>query len=328
MPAEARTVAGLGEAGLLELVLPRLRVGEALLGPGDDAALVAAPDGRFVITADTLVEDQDFRLRWPSGYESTGFDVGWKSAAQNLSDVNAMGAEASAAVVSLTLPPRTPVDWVLGFADGFAAACVGLGATRCSVAGGDLGTGREISVTTTVTGDLAGRRPVLRSGARPGDVLVVTGSPGRAAAGLSLLESAVPAAGWNDDEAGLAASQLRPAPPLALGPAAAVAGATAMMDLSDGIARDAPRLARASGVDLVLDADVLGDLGAGLRGLAARHGRDVLDWVVGGGEDFGLLACFPPGAVADGFTVIGRAAEGRGTVRGIPGAHRGWDHFE
>ncbi|MFD1214159.1 thiamine-monophosphate kinase, partial [Arthrobacter sp. GCM10027362] len=151
--AEKLTVAELDEKGLLQRIFPRL--GAALpaavpVGPGDDAAVVAAPDGRTVISIDTLVQDHDFRLLWPGGYRTTGFDVGWKCAAQNLSDINAMGAEATSLVVSLTLPGSTEVAWVEDLADGLRAALEQLGAPRCAVVGGDLGKGPALVVTAAV----------------------------------------------------------------------------------------------------------------------------------------------------------------------------------
>ena len=176
----AATVGDLSEAELLERVLPLLvRPADrhVLLGPGDDCAVVAAPDGRFVVTTDTQVQDQDFRLSWPSGVVTTGFDTGVKCAAQNLADVAAMGAVPTAVVVSLTLPPETPVSWPEDFARGLTAGFAAMGADRCSVVGGDLGAGRELSVTATVTGDLEGREPVRRSGAGAGGVLALAEQP-------------------------------------------------------------------------------------------------------------------------------------------------------
>ncbi len=169
MPEEPLTVQHLSESELLARIFPRLHHSPGvLLGPGDDAALIAAPDGRALISIDTQTQDQDFRLEWRNGYRTTGFDVGWKAAAQNLSDINAMGGSATSLVVSLTMPPETPVEWVEAFADGLTAAIVGLGASDCSVAGGDLGRGRELAVTVAVVGTLAGVAPVLRSGAKAG----------------------------------------------------------------------------------------------------------------------------------------------------------------
>nr|WP_229229367.1 AIR synthase related protein [Corynebacterium cyclohexanicum] len=141
-PRLAPRVGELSEGELLERIFPRLAVlGSPILGPGDDAAVIAAPDGRVVVSTDTQTEGQDFRLVWPNGYRSTGADVGWKAAAQNLSDINAMGAVATSMVVSLTLPPETGADWVEGLADGLVEAIRALGADGCTVAGGDLGRG-------------------------------------------------------------------------------------------------------------------------------------------------------------------------------------------
>ena len=117
---------------------------------------MAAPDGRTVLSIDTQVADQDFRLEWNNGYRTTGYDVGWKAAAQNLSDINAMGARATSLVVSLTMPPETRVAWVEDFADGLSAGIRELGAPDCAVAGGDLGRGRELAVSVAILGTLDG----------------------------------------------------------------------------------------------------------------------------------------------------------------------------
>ncbi|MHA7281944.1 thiamine-phosphate kinase [Arthrobacter sp. TMS2-4] len=327
--AGSSLVADLSEAELLARIFPRLPVPEGvLLGPGDDAALLAAPDGRTVLSIDTLVEDHDFRLLRPNGHRTTGFDVGWKCAAQNLSDINAMGGRATSLVVSLTLPPATPVAWVEELADGLTAAIRDLGAVGCGVVGGDLGAGGQLVVTAAVTGVLDGREPVLRSGAKPGHTVAVAGTLGRAAAGLALLEDS-----RSVEEVGLEeliAAQLRPRPPLAAGPAAAVAGASAMLDISDGLLRDAGRIATASGVGLDLDPDVLRRYAVPLQEAAALLGADALEWVLGGGEDHGLLATFPRGALLPaGFTAVGSVVAGKPlvTLASQAAALRGWDHF-
>ena len=332
-PHYPQSVAELSERELLARIFPRLGGPRMLLGPGDDAALLRAPDGRTAISIDTLVQDQDFRLRWPGGYRTTGYDVGWKCAAQNLSDVNAMGAVATSLVVSLTLPAHTPVSWVEGLADGLSAALRALGAEDCAVAGGDLGRGGQLVVTAAVTGDLQGRKPVLRSGARPGDVLAVCGALGEAAAGLALLESSLDYARLEGRERALTAAQSRPCPPLAAGPVAAAAGAHAMMDISDGLVRDAGRLCSASGVRVDLDPEVLRAEAELLAGTAGKLGADPLSWVLGGGEDHGLLAAFAPDTVLPrGFRRVGTVlARGDGanpvSVGGAAPAAAGWDHF-
>ncbi|GAA3297000.1 thiamine-phosphate kinase [Arthrobacter citreus] len=274
MPTNAPTVADLDEKGLLARIFPRLGTANVLLGPGDDAAVISSPDGRTAISIDTLVQDADFRLTWPSGYRTSGFDVGWKCAAQNLSDINAMGAVATSLVVSLTLPGTTPVAWVEDLADGLAGAISALQAVGCSVVGGDLGRGREIVVTAAVTGDLQGRAPVLRSGARPGDILAVAGELGLAAGGLAALESNTAYTDMDEALRALVAAQCRPRPPLRQGPRAAAAGATAMLDISDGLVRDAGRIARASDVGIDLDPAVLAPRAARLHKEAAKVGAD------------------------------------------------------
>ncbi|NUP75813.1 MAG: thiamine-phosphate kinase, partial [Sinomonas sp.] len=273
------------------------------------------------------------RLVWPNGYHHTGRDVGWKAAAQNLSDVNAMGAVATGIVVSLTLPRETPVEWVEELADGLAEAVRELGASRCALAGGDLGRGSELSITATVLGSLEGRAPVLRSGARAGDVLAVAGSLGPAAAGLALLEEGPAYGSLDANLRALIGMQCRPVPPLGAGPEAARSGASALMDLSDGLLRDAHRFAAASGVSLDLDPTALEAPAALLRPAAELVGADPLEWVLGGGEDHGLLAAFPAGTqLPQGFTAIGSVLPAVGgrpgvSVGGHPAATRGWDHF-
>ncbi|MDQ0678008.1 thiamine-monophosphate kinase [Arthrobacter pascens] len=335
MPDEQLTVAELSESGLLARIFPRLdhRPG-ILLGPGDDAAIVSAPDGRTVISIDTQVQDQDFRLEWTNGYRTTGYDVGWKAAAQNLSDINAMGATATSMVVSLTLPPETPVSWVEDLADGLTAGIRELGAVDCSVAGGDLGRGREISVTVAVLGTLSGGRAVLRSGARPGDVLALAGTVGRAAAGLALLESEADVHSLKPEQRVLLDVQCRPQPPLSAGPLARAAGATAMLDISDGLIRDGARLAHASRAVLDLDPRELKHLAESLAPASDLLGMDPLAWVLGGGEDHSLLATFPPGIqLPAGFTAIG-SVQALGTnespgvkIAGQAAGTGGWDHF-
>lgn len=336
---ETLTVAALSESELLARIFPRLDMGgthasATLLGPGDDAALVSAPDGRTLVSIDTQVQDQDFRLQWANGYRTTGFDVGWKAAAQNLSDINAMGGRATSLVVSLTLPPGTPVSWIEDLADGLTAGIRELGAADCSVAGGDLGRGKEISVTVAVLGTLDAGRAVLRSGALAGNVLALAGTVGRAAAGLALLEAETPVQSLAAAQRALVETQCRPRPPLSAGPLARKAGATAMLDISDGLVRDAGRLAAASGVVLDLDPLELKRYAEVLSPASDILALDPMQWVLGGGEDHGLLATFPAGIqLPAGFTAIGSVhAPGEDTAPGVTIAGRlagatGWDHF-
>lgn len=317
-------IGDISEGTVLRAILARTApASHALLGPGDDAAVVAAPSGSVVATADTLVEGPDFRLAWSSGY-----DLGWKSAAVNLSDVAAMGAVPTALLVSLAVPADTRLSFVEAMADGFRECCSQL-APGCSVVGGDLTVSELLVVAVTALGDLGGRTAVTRAGARPGDVVALAGELGVAAAGLGLLfgrfregASPVPVERSTLDamQRGALDRQLRPVPPVALGPAAADAGATAMMDVSDGLALDASRMADASNVTIEFS-------GAALDALAFGGARER---ALGGGEDHGLLATFPPGRMPEGFVQIGTVSARAGApvlVDGEPVAERGWDPY-
>ncbi|WP_010525369.1 thiamine-phosphate kinase [Nesterenkonia sp. F] len=321
------------------------------LPPGDDAAVLRLASTEAVLSTDTMAEGQDFRLSWWPDPVAAGRAVGQKAAAQNLSDLNAMGAEPLALLVSCTLPAELPLAAVSALAEGLTAACRAPGAARCVVAGGDLGSGPGLAVTITAVGEPwhpepeAAARPLRRDGARPGDVLAIGGPLGRAAAGLALIEAGVVAAdarpmrGQSPQEALLAAcaaAQAAPGPDLTLGPAAVRAGASAGLDVSDGLLRDAGRLAAASDVALDLDEAALEEEIEPLRRAAETLRRrapgarpDPRAWVLSGGEDYALLATF--GAVADlpeGFRRIGtvRAHDGApGVDAGGSVESTGWD---
>jgi thiamine-monophosphate kinase len=315
-----RTVADVGEDELLAMVFPILGAAngssDVTVGPGDDAAVLAIGAGGLVATTDAVVHGRDWRDEW-----STGADVGAKVAAQNLADVAAMGARPVALLVTLVMAPSTELDWVLDLARGLATVAA---SAACPVVGGDLSSAPEgvLTVSVTALGSLDGRQAVLRSGAEVGDVVAVAGSLGLSAAGLRLLVDERPEA---DAEA--VAVHRRPSPPLALGPVAADAGATSMVDLSDGLLRDASRVAAASAVCVDLSSAALaGDVGR----LAPVLGVDAArECVLGGGEEHSLLATFPADAgVPEGFRVIGSVQAGQGVaIDGIPEQPRGWDHF-
>lgn len=319
------TLGSLGETGVLGRIFPRLPdAARELLGPGDDAAVLAAPDGRLVITTDMMIHGPDFRLAW-----STPHDLGWKAAASNLSDVAAMGAVPTALVVALAAPADTEVAFLEAFADGLRDACGAL-APGCGVVGGDLSVSPTLTIAVTAFGDLEGRAPVTRAGARTGDTVAVSGVLGAAAHGLRLLFGSAPApdataaAALKREHPAAIAAQLAPRPPIADGSAAATAGATAMLDLSDGLAIDARRLALASGVALDLSAEAVA---AGFPFDVPHDPRLCLD----GGEDHSLLATFPPGtALPGGFRRIGTVVDGEGVlVDGVPYlARSGWDPYE
>ena len=292
--ATAREV---GEFGLIAAVTARLPLTAAvLLGPGDDAAVVAVPDGRVVATTDVLVQGVHFRHDWSSAY-----DVGRKAAAANLADVAAMGGVGTALLVGLAAPADLPLQWALDLADGLRDECALVGA---AVVGGDMVSADQIVVSVTALGSV--QRWVTRSGARPGDLLVVAGRLGHSAAGLRLLRDGV-------REGSLVDAHRRPEPPYAAGPLLAAAGATSMCDVSDGLVQDVGHLASSSGVRIELDS-------------AALHDDAVtLEDVLHGGEDHALVATAP--APVDGCRVIGRVLAGTGvTLDGDP-VTGGWDHF-
>lgn len=317
------TVADLGEFGLIAAIAALLPASSAgTVGIGDDAAVVRAPDGRVVATTDLLIEGRHFRRDW-----SSASDIGAKAAAQNLADVAAMGASPTALLVGFAAPGDLLVTWAEDLVRGLAEECARAGA---SVVGGDVSGADSVMLAITALGDLDGRNPVTRGGARPGDRLAVAGRLGRSAAGLALLEAGPaaapgPAAGF----AGLLASHRRPQPPYACGPEAAVLGATSMIDISDGLVADLGHVAEASGVRLDIETARL-PADPDLRTAAATLGADWRQWVLTGGEDHALAATFPPETDLPGhWLVLGAARSGHGvTVDARPAdGPRGWDHF-
>ncbi len=329
-------MAALGEFGLIAALSRWLPADpRALVGIGDDAAVLAAPDGRVVTSTDFLLEGRHFRRDW-----SSAADVGRKAAARSLADIAAMGASCSGLLVALAAPPDLPVAWARDLAAGLVAESARAGA---SVIGGDTARAGTVLLAVTSLGDLAGRAPVLRSGAAPGDLVAVAGPLGRAAAGLALLTAGL--------DGPLADAHRHPEPPYDAGPEAARLGATAMIDTSDGLLADLGHIAAASGAGIDLVSARLrppDDLLAAARAVAATHpsgGRtkrgssppspeapaaEALSWVLTGGEDHALAATFPPGtALPPRWRVIGQVRPGQGMlVDGQPWAGAaGWDHF-
>ncbi|MGY1825102.1 MULTISPECIES: thiamine-phosphate kinase [unclassified Blastococcus] len=303
----ADTVRVVGEFGVIARVLARSGTAAAAeVGPGDDAAVVRTPDRRVVATTDVLVEGRHFRRDW-----SSAEDIGHKAAAANLADVAAMGARTTALVVGLACPPETPTSWLEGVATGLADECAPQGA---AVVGGDTVAAAPgstaVVLSVTALGDLGGRAPVLRSGARPGDVVALAGRLGWSAAGLAVLRR-----GFSSPLAVVSAHR-RPTPPYAAGQVAADAGATAMCDVSDGLLADAGHIAEASGVVLDLDRAALvraclEPVGP-LQQVGSALGVDPMAWVLTGGEDHALLATFPRKvALPAGWTPIGVVRPGK-----------------
>ncbi|MEU4341742.1 thiamine-phosphate kinase [Nocardia sp. NPDC023852] len=335
----------LGEFALIDRInAGRVQARGVLLGPGDDAALVAAPDGRFVVTTDMLVQDRHFRLDW-----SSPEDIGRKAIAQNAADVVAMGAVPTAFVVALGCPADTPLEVVDGLADGMWAEAVRVGG---SIAGGDLVRSRDLVISVTAFGDLRGGAPITRAGARVGDTVAVAGRLGWSAAGLAALTAGMTAV---DLAEALAAHRI-PRPPYAavldvLHGAADVdaqaevgsserhpdntertcspaAGLHALTDVSDGLLADVGHVAAASGVAIDLDSAALRD--RALEQIAARLDADVAQWILTGGEDHAFVGVWAPGCVPPaGWVTIGRVVAGRGvTVDGVVHAgDGGWESF-
>ncbi|WP_274520125.1 thiamine-phosphate kinase [Mycobacterium celatum] len=310
------TLGELGEFGMIgRLVRRRGQPPTVALGPGDDAAVVRADDGRVVVSTDMLVESRHFRLDW-----STPHDVGRKAIAQNAADIEAMGARPTAFVASFGAPPETPVAEVDALADGMWEEAERVGA---GIAGGDLVGSPQWVVSVTVLGDLAGRAPVLRSGARPGSAVAVTGELGWSAAGYALWCNGI------SDFDNFRRRHLVPQPPYGQGRVAAEAGAQAMIDVSDGLVGDLRHLAEASGVGVDLSTAALTSDRDALRGAADAMATDPWSWVLGGGEDHALVAAFA-GPVPDGWRVIGRVLDGPARVL-VDGAewqgYAGWESF-
>lgn len=314
--AAGATLADISEEELLASIFPVLPSRpEVLIGVGDDTALLAVPSGAVLVTTDSMVLGRDWLDAW-----STGADVGHKVVAQNLSDISAMGGSSTGVVVSLIAGRDTPVAWCRDLNEGIAQACA---EQNVAVLGGDLSSAPDgvRVVSIAALGELADRPAVCRDGARVGDTIAVSDRLGRSDAGLRLLQE-----GRAADGPELVAFHRRPLVRLAAGPQAAQAGATSMMDISDGLVRDGRRIATASGVRLDLQRDLLAPFVAGLQ---AAVGDDAWQCVLSGGEEHTLLATFPAGAaLPDGWQPVGRVEHGAGvTVDGVQQAGGGWDHF-
>lgn len=305
-----------GEFDLIARITARLRPGSAcLLGPGDDAAIVAASDNRVVVAMDVLVEGRHFRRDWCGA-----LDIGHRAAAANLADIVAMGAMPTALVVALCAPDDLDVAWVEELADGLVAEAATVGA---SVVGGDMSGSPTLTIAVTALGDLQGGAPVRRDGARPGDVVAIAGRVGYAAAGYTVLSR-----GFRTPKM-LVEAYRRPVVPYHAGPAAAQAGATAMIDVSDGLLADLGHIAKASGVGIDLRRDAF-EVPPQMRDAAQALGVDPYQWVFAGGEDHALVATFPDGvSLPEGWRPIGHVVPGSGvTIDGVaPSFPTGWDHF-
>jgi thiamine-monophosphate kinase len=339
------TIGELGEFGLIARISAGLPPGgHVILGIGDDAAVLRAPDRRVVATTDLLVEGKHFRRDW-----SGPRDVGHKAGARGLADVAAMGAVASGLLVAFAAPPELPVSWADEFTAGLAAECARGGA---AIVGGDVAAADKIMIAVTALGDLQGRAPVRRSGAGQGDVVAVTGALGHSAAGLALLDHGL------TGPAELLTAHRRPRPSYDAGPEAARCGATAMIDVSDGLLADLGHVAEASDVlieltsallpgsrplsvaaELIITAAAGGprpsEVARAARAVQAVAGTSAADWMLTGGEDHAFAAAFPPDVTLPArWSVIGHVrAPGTGTSAGVLVDGKrykrrgGWEHF-
>jgi thiamine-monophosphate kinase len=326
----------MGEFELLAKLRERLPAAgpRIALGSGDDAA-VTVPGGATATSVDAIVEGVHFRRD-----EADLPTIGRKALATALSDLAAMGAEAGEAYVVLGAPDDLGEDDLHALLDGMLELAA---ATGTAIAGGDLTRAPVLTLAVTVVGHAPAPSDfVTRGGATPGDVLVLTGEIGGAAAGRLLLDDPSLAAAVPEAAAArLRARQLDPSPRLRSGRALAQAGARAMIDLSDGLAGDAAHLAGAGGVALEIDCGSL-PLAKGLAEAAAAAQRDPLQLAVAGGEDYELLAALPAEALGEASLRMGEAAEttltpigevttGAGVELRLPGGGRleaaGFDHF-
>jgi thiamine-monophosphate kinase len=311
------TIADIGEFGLIDRIRELVPPGvEGAIGVGDDAAVLDI-DGRLVASVDSLIEGRHFRPDWVSAQ-----DIGHRAAAASLADLTAMGATPQALLVALGLPPTTEVDWVADMITGMVAEAEQVGA---HVVGGDLSRADAVMISVTALGQA--RTVVTRSGARAGDVVAIAGRQGWAAAGLTVLSR-----GFRSPRALVGAYQ-RPRPPYESGPEAVAAGATAMIDVSDGLLADVRHIAMSSGVLIDLDSDLV-PVADQLVETSSAFNTDPLTWVLAGGDDHALVATFPAGAdLPQMFTVIGHVVPPSSNGPGVSVDGRFWngqgghDHF-
>lgn len=304
-----------GEFELIDRITADLEVRDDVLLPvGDDAAVLRL-SGDTVVTTDMLIENVHFKRQW-----SPARAVGRKAVAVNVSDVESMGARPSSVVVALAFPKDLDQAWVAEFEEGVKEECATAGV---SLVGGDLSSAAIIAVCVTAIGDLEGRRPVTRSGANAGEVVAVCGRLGWSAGGLAVLQG-----GFRSPKE-LVAEHLTPTVPYGQGALASAAGATSMLDISDGLLADLGHLVERSDVGIEIETARV-EIPEGVERVAAATGKPALGFVLAGGEDHALAATFRNEAVVPaGWTVVGSVNDsGKVTVDGVAWeGSTGWDHF-
>ena len=298
------TLAEVGEFALIDALRTLFVPSETVLvGPGDDAAVLGAQRSVLVST-DMLVEGRHFRRDWVDAA-----DVGHRAAAASLADIAAMGGVSTGLVVAFAAPGHVPAQWALDLAIGLADEAAVAGSC---VVGGDVTEADAVVVAVTAIGATA-HAPVTRTGARPGGVVAVAGRLGWAAAGLAVLRR-----GFRSPRSVVDAYR-RPSPPYAAGPQAAAAGASAMIDVSDGLLADLGHVASASGVAIDVDSGAL-DSPEPIAAVGAALGVEPMSFVLTGGDDHALAATFAAGSqLPPGWRAIGSVGSGSGvTVDGAP----------
>ena len=317
--SRSATLAEVGEFRLIAAITEGLSLAtDVRVGPGDDAAVLSVEDA-VAASVDVLVEGVHFRRDW-----SEARDVGRKAVAVNVADLEAIGARATGLLVGFSAPADLTLGWVLDFADGL---CQEAQTAGVSLLGGDVTKARDVTIAVTVMGTLDGREPVLRSGAQPGDVVAIHGRLGWAAAGLAVLGR-----GFRSPRV-LVEAQRVPQMSYGAGAVAARAGATSMIDISDGLLADLGHVADASGVLIDLHPEAF-ELAEPLQAVAAATGSDPYVFLFTGGDDHALAATFPGAdSVPEGWLVVGGVGRADhdhagvlvdGAVWEVPG---GFDHF-
>ena len=306
-----------GEFELISSITEGLSVGDDVVLPAGDDAAVLRPAGDIVVTTDLLVENVHFKRQW-----SPARAIGRKAIAVNVSDVESMGARPSAVVVALAFPRDLDRAWLDEFQEGVRAECAAAGV---SLVGGDLSSAATVTVCVTALGTLEGRPAVTRGGARPGDVVAVCGRLGWSGGGLAVLQR-----GFGSPK-DLVAEHQCPTVPYGQGVVAASAGATAMLDVSDGLLADLAHICESSGVTIDIDSSLI-EIPDGVARVAAATGRPALGFVLAGGEDHALAATFPPSTpLPAGWYRVGTVGAGDGHVVTVDAqpweGTQGWDHF-
>lgn len=313
----------MGEFGLIDMVSSFFPVPDGVTGIGDDCAVLPQIGGMdTLVSTDMLVEGTHFLFEDISPYQ-----LGWKSAAVNISDIAAMGGRPSATFLSLAIPASLPVKWTEEFIRGYRDVSAKY---ACPLLGGDtVSSADKICINVTVLGTCAHGTAVKRSSAKVGDLICVTGPLGDSACGLKVI---LDGAGRGADAAVLVERHYRPVPRVEEGlQIASLDGVHSMMDISDGIGSDLGHILKLSGVGAEISLSEI-PLSEELERVCAVNGWDPYDFAVSGGEDYELLFTIDPaceGQLAVPHYVIGRITAGTGIVwlGGGGKSYRGYSHF-